>query len=40
MDSQTVYSILLVGLLLGLVLWELGLRFRIIKFLIKLIRRR
>jgi hypothetical protein len=36
MDSQTVYTILLVGLISGVVLWELSLRFRILKFLIKL----
>lgn len=40
MDSQTVLTILLVGLVLGIGLWELTVRFRILKFLIKLFRRR
>jgi len=40
MDSQTVFTILLVGLILGIALWELTVRLRILKFLIKLFRRR
>ena len=40
MDSQTVFTILLVGLVLGIGLWELTVRLRILKFLIKLFRRR
>ena len=39
MDSQTVFTILLVGLV-GIGLWELTVRLRILKFLIKLFRRR
>jgi hypothetical protein len=37
---ETVFAILLVGLFLGLLLWEISLRIRIVKFLIKLFRRR
>ena len=37
---ETAFAILLVGLFLGLLLWEISLRIRIVKFLIKLFRRR
>ena len=40
MESQTVFAIVLVGLVLGLALWNLSLRFRLVKFLINLFRRR
>ena len=40
MDTQTVFAILLVGLVLGIGLWELSVRIRIVKFLVKLFRRR
>jgi len=36
---ETFYAVLLVGLFLGLVIWELSLRIRIVKLLIKIFRR-
>ena len=38
--EQTIYAILLVGLVLGLVVFEIGLRLRIFKFLFKLFRKK